>query len=270
LFALVFGYYQNNKLEVSTYHLTNERSGPVRIAHLSDLHGKQFGTNNRRLLETVLDQEPDLVVVTGDSIHFTGMNLEKVVGFLSELNETVPVVVISGNQEWRSREGDEFIGSLRAHGVIYLENEIYTLVADGSTVHILGLDERMGGSTHAPGDPSDQHDPYETQDPAALLAELAQMPGLRIVLSHYPQYYALEGNPPYNQFDFDLMFSGHAHGGQWNLPGIGGVYAHGQGVMPQYYRGLYDGRLLVSAGLGNSGFPLRLFNHPQLVIAQIN
>jgi len=250
-------FYQNNTLEITQIDIASDRANTLRVVQLSDLHGKQFGSENTDLEEAVLSQNPDLIVATGDMIHYTGDNMSEVVAFLGTLSQSVPVVCISGNHEWRSDAHDDFIRMLKEQHVIFLENEIHTFDINGSTVHVLGLDERLRGKK-------------DISNSGLWLSELSEMSGLRIVLSHYPQYYAMAGESSYNQYDFDLMFSGHAHGGQWILPQIGGIYAHGQGVMPPYYRGLYDERLIVSAGLGNSHFPLRLFNYPQIIVVQVN
>ena len=66
----------------------------------------------------------------------------------------------------------------------------------------------------------------------------------------------------------DLVLSGHAHGGQVRLPGIGGLFAPGQGILPRLTSGVHargETRLVVSRGLGNSSFPLRVFNPPEIV-----
>ena len=75
----------------------------------------------------------------------------------------------------------------------------------------------------------------------------------------------------YSQYDFDLQLSGHAHGGQWIMPFIGPLFSPGQGVLPKYARGTFGERpkLIVSRGLGNSEFPLRLFNHPEIIVVNI-
>jgi len=255
--ALVFFfYYQNNNLETTTYHLSNDRVGNVNIVHLSDLHGKQFGPRNQELYARVMERAPDVIVCTGDMIDYTARNFDNVIWFLGSLAEQVPVVYVSGNHEWRSERRDELLGCLSERGVFTLDNEIVTLATAGGMVNIVGFDTRY---THEDEVPESQ-----------LLDRLSLMPGLRIVLSHYPQRYALIGDQSYKYHEFDLMFSGHAHGGVWILPNIGGLYAHGQGIKPTYYRGLYDDRLLVSAGLGYRFVPLRLFNYPQIIEVRIN
>jgi len=253
----MFAQYQNNHLVVEHFAVDTDRIGAFRIVHLSDLHGKQFGFQNEELYQAVVETEPDLVVFTGDMIHFTANNRDDVVAFLARLNQTAPVVCIPGNHEWRSHVREEFFAQLRATGVVVLENEIFTAHFGDKTVHILGLDERYSDGARG-------------ETTRTLLGELAGHDGLRIVLSHYPQYFALLDEDSYRLFDFDLMFAGHAHGGQWRIPGFGALYAHGQGVCPPYVSGMYEGRLVVSPGLGNSAFPLRLFNYPQINVIDIN
>jgi len=261
-FALLAGLffffgYQNNHIAVSKIKLSNENIGALKIVHLSDLHGKQFGQNNKKLAGKITALNPDLIVLTGDMLDVSGKNTDETIDFLAALNKTAAVVWVSGNHEWDSGARDEIVRKLKEKDIMVLENEIASLNIGGNEINILGLDE-VGGY-YAAG-----------ADIPSLFLKLSKLRGLKIVLSHYPENYALTGEKSYNQYGFDLMFSGHAHGGQISLPFIGGLFSPGQGFDPRYYRGLYDGRLIVSAGLGNSRFPFRLFNYPQIVLAEIN
>lgn len=112
---------------------------------------------------------------------------------------------------------------------------------------------------------------YEIDNADSLFRKLEKLIGVKIILSHYPENYEYIGENSYSKYNFDIMFSGHAHGGQFILPGIGGIFAPGQGLFPKYYKGIYSekSKLVVSRGLGNSGFPLRLFNRPDLVVVDI-
>ena len=97
------------------------------------------------------------------------------------------------------------------------------------------------------------------------------MNGIKLVLSHYPENFEANKEISYSRYKFDIMFSGHAHGGQFRLPFVGGLFAPGQGILPKYDSGMYGdkNKLVVSRGLGNSGFPLRLFNRPNIVLVEI-
>ena len=98
----------------------------------------------------------------------------------------------------------------------------------------------------------------------ALSQQLAQAGDrFSLVLSHRPELL-----PAYAEAGADLVLSGHAHGGQVRLPGIGGLFAPGQGILPRLTSGVHargETRLVVSRGLGNSAFPLRVFNPPEIV-----
>ena len=90
-----------------------------------------------------------------------------------------------------------------------------------------------------------------------------------ILLSHRPELI-----DTYKEYDFDLVLSGHAHGGQWRIPGlINGIYVPNQGLFPQYAGGRYDydtGTLSVSRGLARESTPIpRVFNRPELVIVKV-
>ena len=103
---------------------------------------------------------------------------------------------------------------------------------------------------------------------AHLGEEVAGLPGYRILLAHRP-----DAIDEYRQMDFDLILSGHAHGGQWRIPGwINGVYAPGQGLFPRYAGGLYlldDLAFIVSRGLSNNTWVPRIFNPPELVVIEL-
>ena len=101
--------------------------------------------------------------------------------------------------------------------------------------------------------------------------ELNKHRGFKIVLSHYPENFELVKENNYSQYDFDVQLSGHAHGGQFILPFAGPVFSPGQGLFPKYARGSFGTRpkLIVSRGLGNAEFPLRLFNHPEIIVSEI-
>lgn len=90
-----------------------------------------------------------------------------------------------------------------------------------------------------------------------------------MLIAHKPEY--LED---YQNIGFDLGFAGHAHGGQIRIPFINqGIIAPGQGLFPKYTEGIntIDGfSLIISRGLGNSGFPLRLFNRPEVIVVTLH
>lgn len=268
VWTIWFCYDQNNDLGITKINGKADIKNPIKIIHLSDLHGKQFGKYNKKLYDKIVSTKADLIVFTGDLIDANGKNIDETVAFMGKLNKIVPVFYVAGNHEHRSGKIDEIVSKLKENNIKILLNELDTVEIGKTKINVLGIDEDQGSyedySERAKGQ-------YEYKDNSDLFAKLSRQEGLKLVLSHYPENFALIGNKSYKNYSFDFMFSGHAHGGQWILPFIGGVFAPGQGIHPKYYSGLYgDGpRMIVSRGLGNSSFPLRLFNKPEIIEVNI-
>lgn len=91
---------------------------------------------------------------------------------------------------------------------------------------------------------------------------------MSILLAHEPQFIE-----EYSSAGYDYIFSGHAHGGQIRLPILDGLFSPGQGILPKYTSGVHNagnGKMIISRGLGNSSFPIRVFNRPEIIIAEIH
>ncbi|WP_294135231.1 metallophosphoesterase [uncultured Clostridium sp.] len=264
-----FCYYQNNKISITKLKVKSNVNKRVRIAQISDLHSKEFGKNNNTLYKVIIEQEPDIIVATGDLIDSNMKRINEIIEFCSRLNKRVPVYYILGNNEMRCSRVNEIVEKLNERNINVLENEIATIKIKDNIINILGLAEKRvdkGEMFY-----SKINSRYEIENVDSLFRKLENLIGIKIVLSHYPENYEYVGDYSYSKYNFDIMFSGHAHGGQFILPGLGGVFAPGQGLFPKYYKGIYGkkNKLVVSRGLGNSGFPLRLFNRPDLVIVDI-
>lgn len=264
-----FCYYQNNKISITKLKVKSNVNKRVRIAQISDLHSKEFGKNNNTLYKVIIEQEPDIIVATGDLIDSNMKRINEIIEFCSRLNKKVPIYYILGNNEMRCSRVNEIVEKLKQKNINVLENEIATIKIKDNIINILGLAEKRvdkGEMFY-----SKINSRYEIENVDSLFRKLENLIGIKIVLSHYPENYEYVGDYSYSKYNFDIMFSGHAHGGQFILPGLGGVFAPGQGLFPKYYKGIYGkkNKLVVSRGLGNSGFPLRLFNRPDLVIVDI-
>lgn len=112
---------------------------------------------------------------------------------------------------------------------------------------------------------------FKYKDMKPYFDKLDKLDGYKIVLSHFPENFEKVEENHYAQYDFDLQLSGHAHGGQFILPFIGPIYSPGQGLFPKYAVGSFGDRpkLIISRGLGNAEFPLRLFNHPEINVIHL-
>ena len=244
----VFLYVSNNWLENSRYNLgidTGRES--ITILHLSDLHGKQFGKGNKRLIENVMKERPDIIVFTGDLIDsYRNDNIKESVEFLEELSQEIPVFYIRGNHEYRSKKYLELMNYIdEIQGIFYkLDGDYQKITIKGKSISILGLDNYKEG----------------------VMDRFLSEEGYKIILHHYPENFSENQN--ISQLGADLVLSGHSHGGQWRLPIIGGIYAPGQGLLPKYYQDVHEknGSIhIISRGLGNSIFPFRIFNRPEVV-----
>ena len=247
----IFLWAQNNWLVEKTYVLSHARiASPMRIVHLSDLHAKQFGAGGRRLLRRVRRQKPDLIAFTGDLVDRFRLETDAAYDLMRELAALAPVVYCPGNHEYGRRDREQILVKLQACGVVVLRQQIREMQIAENRLVILGADEiGYGGKS------------------AEQLAKLEQSGKFRLLLAHFPHYF----DSSYSRYAIDLVLCGHAHGGQFWFPG-GGVYAPGQGLFPKYCKGMHqkgETSMIVSRGLGNSGFPLRLLNFPQIVVVEL-
>lgn len=261
-----FFYYENNGISTTNYEVDCGIGKDINVVHLSDLHGKEFGKNNEKLKRLILKEKPDLVVATGDMIDSSLKNMEGAIDFLSDLSKRVKVVYISGNNEQRCKKAEYIFESLKSKGVIVLRNEIITLSLNEVKVNILGMFEKPKGDLHS--SLKKINGSYAYEDSHKLFKSLESLEGLKIVLSHYPEIFEVE----YSKYDFHIMFSGHAHGGQFRIPIVKrGLVAPGQGFFPKYTEGMHGNKnkLIISRGLGNSTKITRLFNRPEIVKVKI-
>lgn len=237
--------------------------GSFTIAQVSDLHNAEFGGGNRELLAILEEAEPDLIAITGDLIDSRRTDPAPALAFLEGAVELALVCYVTGNHEFRAYDAYQDLKSqMEELGVIVLENE--SMVLEEVPLRVIGLDDPSFGVRSDPSATPEQI----LQGALTALAPQAGEEDLRtVLLAHRPEYVEL-----YAQHGADLVLSGHAHGGQVRLPGVGGLYAPGQGFLPAYTSGLYqigETSLVVSRGLGNSLFPLRVNNRPEVVLVKL-
>lgn len=242
---------QTSRISVLSADLPDSFNG-FRIAHVSDFHNAELGENNRRLIEKLRDTSPDIIAITGDSIDSRHTDMDLTINFIEQAMEIAQCYFVVGNHEARfeASEYQSFEARMIELGVIVLHNESSIIEKNGERITIFGVD-----------DLNYDGDFYEN------LKKGAEIDGFTVLLSHRPEYFQ-----EYVDNGYDLVLSGHAHGGQFRLPFIGGLYAPTQGVFPKYDAGAYtlsDTTMIVSRGLGNSSFPIRLNNSPELVIIEI-
>ncbi len=262
----VFLYLQNNLIDITRYRLKSEKIiNRVRIVHLSDLHSKP----SKSVLEKTEKERPDVIFITGDYIDDKCRNREKMYDYAKELCKLAPVFYITGNHERRLENFDEVMQDLRDCGFKVLLNESDSITLNESRLSVLGLDENQADFDDYK---ARRNGTFEYRDMSPYFDEFEKSDGYKIVLSHFPENFEGIKELDYSQYPFDLQLSGHAHGGQFILPLFGPVYSPGQGIHPKYARGSFgeSPKLIISRGIGNSEFPFRLFNHPEINVITLS
>lgn len=229
-----------------------------KISHVSDLHNAVFGRKNEKLLSLIRAAKPDIIAITGDLIDSRHTDIDSALAFVEAAAEIAPVYYVTGNHESRL-DFDEIEPRLIAAGARVLRNEAEDIGRGGERIRLAGIDDpsfiRTGGTAE--------------ERAAAELEQLGDGGGtFTVLLAHRPELVEV-----YAEYGAGLVLSGHAHGGQVRLPLLGGLYAPGQGLLPEYDSGLYslgETQMVVSRGLGNSVAPLRVNNRPELVIVTLS
>lgn len=253
----------NTALETSAYTIVSNRlpdefSG-FHIAQVSDLHNAEFGKDNKRLLAMLREAEPDIIVITGDMVDSYHTDIHIALRFAEDAMQIAPCYYVSGNHEARIPEYENLKTGLETAGVVVLENERIALERNGATILLIGVD-----------DPSFQTDYLLGDSPVVMtdaLNSLTQKDAYTVLLSHRPELF-----DTYAASGLDIVFTGHAHGGQFRLPFLGGVIAPNQGLFPKYDSGLYtqgNTNMLVSRGIGNSIIPIRFNNRPEIIVVEL-
>lgn len=266
-FLLLFSswiWWGNTALELNEYEMISNRipedfSG-FRIAQISDLHNAQFGEGNERLLSLLAQTDPDIIVITGDLIDSRHTDIEIALEFCESAIEIAPVYYVTGNHEARVTEYEDLKNGLEENGIMILENEKVQLERDEEYITLMGIYDPSFTTNYLFGD-------AESVSATTLSEFQNESDRYTVLLSHRPELFDV-----YVDSQIDLVFSGHAHGGQFRLPFIGGLVAPNQGFFPEYDAGLFSKEnttMVVSRGVGNSIIPLRFNNRPEIVVVEL-
>ena len=258
---------------VTKYRICSQKLNGIKrekkIIFLSDLHNRMYGEENERLLESIRNQHPDLILIGGDMlVRKDGNSYDKTVHFLAKLPGICPVYCANGNHEQKLKElpdkyeqsYEEYKKALTASGIHMLENASETVKLDEVPVKLSGLEIPLGA--------------YARFGKKELsLKEITDRIGehgddYQILLAHHPGYMK-----EYLAYGADLILGGHYHGCVVQLPGIGGVISTNFTLFPKYSGGIYpEGEQIavVSRGLGTNSVPLRLWNWPELIVLELS
>ncbi|MBU9722652.1 MULTISPECIES: metallophosphoesterase [Bacillaceae] len=260
-----FSYFQNNAIITSEYSIQSnklpESFDGYTIVQLSDLHNKSFRADQSYLVNRVNNLRPDLIVFTGDLIDSRKYDEKPSLLLMEKLVKVAPVYYVTGNHEWRSGIFDDLEVKLQNIGVNVMRNSSEEIVYENEIINLIGIDDpAKGEATYAEKTITEEN---------LNKVEIIKGEGFQILLAHRPEFFSL-----YASAEFDLVFTGHAHGGQFRLPFIGGLVAPNQGFFPSYTSGIYKENnkttMIVNRGLGNSIIPQRVFNRPEIVVVKLH
>ncbi len=233
------------------------------ILQLSDLHSQAFGPNGDALPRMLTDLRFDLTALTGDLINGRRSRYHDTpaLQLVDAVAARAPAYYVTGNHEWSAPHAEMLFARLAERGVRLLRNEAELLEHSSagmrSAVGVIGMDDLMYFNRN------------RREFAAALERAVQHVAGaeLRVLLSHRPELF-----PIYCRCGIDVALTGHSHGGQIRIPGVGGIFAPGQGLLARYDGGLFrEGRtqMVISRGLGRSIFPLRINNPPEVVVVEL-
>lgn len=260
----------NKRITTSYYDINNEKIpanfNDFKILQISDFHSTDFpeiiyktkdasnkSVYNPKLIDKVNLESPDIIVITGDLIDSRTPDLEIALDLINSLIDKYPIYYISGNHEERSGKAEIYKNRLIDMGVIVLANQSIDIDKSGHVITLSGVNDYVSF-----------RDYLEYNHTLSSL----KSDNYNILLSHRPEHFEI-----YTSIAYDLILSGHAHGGQIRLPFIGGILSPDQGFFPEYDAGSAvkdESTIIVSRGLGNSIFPLRVNNPPELVLITLN
>lgn len=254
----------NTAPELNTYTVSSDRLSKAfdgyRIAHISDLHNAELGKDNEKLLAMLREAMPDLIAITGDLIDSRKTDVDIALAFTGAAREIAPCYYVTGNHEARVAAYHELKEGMTAQGVVILDDERTELERNGESVALLGVNDPSFQTGYLFGD-------AETVINSRLQEISDAENEFTILLSHRPELFKV-----YADNDMDLILSGHAHGGQFRLPLVGGLIAPHQGLFPKYDAGLYtdeNTNMIVSRGIGNSIVPFRFNNRPEVILIEL-
>lgn len=255
-FVALIIYACNDDLTVRYYEIESKKiQDNIRVAFITDLHSCYYGKSQTELLSCIDEQHPDVILFGGDIVDDKLPNKNAVI-VLKSLAEKYPCYYVSGNHEYRSGKIDTIKQMIEGYGIIILEGQSEQATINEQLINICGVDDADIGERKF----MRQIENAGNQIEPKLFT---------IFMAHRPEYI-----DTYLHYDFDLILSGHAHGGQWRIPGImNGLLAPNQGFFPKYAGGEYqfkDKTFIVSRGLAKESTRIpRIFNPPELVIVDI-
>lgn len=254
----------NTTIQVSHFTITDneipESFNGFKIAHVSDLHNKEW--EDEQLVNPIHEEQPDIIVITGDLIDSDHTDISVATAFLEKIMGIAPIYFVTGNHEAGSTQYPLLEENLLELDIMMMDNNKITLNKNNEQILLMGIQ-----------DPAFYYEESNLlKGHEAILEDEIQrlsqnFPNYKLLLSHRPEYFDV-----YTRNEIDLVFSGHAHGGQFRLPFLGGLVAPGPNFFPEFTSGVYEEKgtnMVVSRGLGDSMIPVRFNNRAELVFVEL-
>lgn len=244
---LLCGFYRGlrvTQIEYFNDKIPEEFDG-YKIVHITDLHCRVFGREQEKLIRTISEQQPDIIVFTGDMFDRERWNYEGVRNLLEGICQIAPVYAVTGNNEYDDNDMFHVLMQLYdEYDIHILNDDKVTLTREGAEIYLYGMYYR-----------------YYVADKYFTFA--GDKNQFNILLYHDPAQF-----PKLRKNSFSLILAGHTHGGLIRLPFIGGVIDNSYALFPEYDYGMFqsDGcDMFVSTGLGDVSIP-RFYNRPEVVV----
>lgn len=265
----IYLYYQNTVIGTVSYDIELDYSfNNYKIMQIADLQATTFGNQQEKLVQKIKEEDPDIIVFTGDLFdrrrYYNKDYSYQLIDRLIALE--FPLYYVSGNHECWSGDYDGIIKKLSSKGVHIMDNRYEIIEANGVDLAVMGLTDPAYYYLENKPEFRTYKGIISVNDHLRRL--MSDTKGYdQVLLSHRPELIEL-----YQAENVPLVLAGHAHGGQVRVPYVGGLYAPAQGFLPDYSEGLHEvgnTKLIISRGLGNSSFPFRVNNPPELVIINL-
>lgn len=245
LLMVIYFVYEDIVLSVSKYNIKGKTN--LKIAHLSDVHSTRICILKKQIINKIINEKVDIVVISGDLIDIRVKNFFKITDFIIEISKYAKVYFAPGNHDIENLNiYKKLVKIFEKNNIIVLDNKTIKY----NDIYISGI-----------------RDPFHLKTSDYYINRFKKKNGYNILVSHRPELFL-----KYVDKKIDMVFTGHAHGGQFRFLKRG-LYAPHQGFFPKYTSGYFkkeNTTMFVSRGIGNSGLILRIFNRPELVIVNIN
>lgn len=256
IFVCIYYKIKENTFETTFYNIDSEKVHEnIRVLNLSDLHLKEFGKNNQKLVNKIEELSPDIITISGDMVNKNNKDFSIVYNLCEQLIQIAPTYYSLGNHEYEQLlfKDNNIIPKLQKIGVIVLNDEYKTIKVKNTEIDICGCT---------------QHDHNYDKYAKAYMDKYIQSSNFKLLLVHYPELFLKQ----LRNANIDLALCGHEHGGQIILPFIGPLYSRDQGFLPKMAAGEYHLKnctVIVNRGLGSHDFLPRINNIPEIVVVDI-